>query len=123
MNSTNDRWLIDGADFQRYLKSSAKLEKRRGTISPVHQVISWCARQLDYVPKACAVPLTTNDNEQYAACDEFRCRRCGLHLEDWRRITNDPDTGEEEYYEYELKFCPECGAAVVDGEKYERSER
>ena len=38
--------------------------------------------------------------------DDFICSKCGIHLYDW--IKKD----DEDCYEYEFKYCPNCGAKV-----------
>ena len=53
-----------------------------------------------------------NDNQNYHEVDEFRCSRCGLHLEDWSRHIYDEDLEDEFIVEYAFKYCPECGAKV-----------
>lgn len=40
--------------------------------------------------------------------DDFVCSKCGLHVHDWIRERD------EDYYEFELKYCPNCGAKVVE---------
>lgn len=112
----DEKRLIDANEFKSYLKNSAKLEKKRGTIDFVCNVINWCAKEIDKAATVNPISYTSNVNQRYAACDEFVCRRCGLHLEDWRRFIIDPDTGESELYEYEFKYCPECGAAIMESE-------
>lgn len=57
-------------------------------------------------------PLTYNEND-YLDCDEFVCHKCGIHIEDWKQIRIDPDTGEKNIYEYTFKCCPECGAKII----------
>lgn len=44
--------------------------------------------------------------------DEFHCSNCGLILEDYTRKVIDEDDGDVCHYEYEIKFCPECGLKV-----------
>lgn len=41
--------------------------------------------------------------------DDFVCSNCGLHLHDWVRIINN-----EDWHEFEVKYCPNCGAKVED---------
>lgn len=69
----------------------------------------------DYVkdfPEATVVSeiKAKNVNENYSDYDEFRCSRCGLHLEDWTRIVYEDN--ETIYPEYAFKYCPECGAKI-----------
>lgn len=52
-----------------------------------------------------------------AQCDQFICSKCGIHLEDWRRLVEEEyDYGYTEManYEYEFNFCPNCGREIVD---------
>lgn len=40
--------------------------------------------------------------------DDFVCSNCGIHLADWYRIDG------EDWFEYEFKYCLNCGAKVVE---------
>ena len=40
--------------------------------------------------------------------DDFVCSKCGIHLYDWVRVCD------EDWYEYEFKYCPNCRAKVVE---------
>ena len=45
--------------------------------------------------------------------DGFTCSECGITLVDYvREITN--EYYETTYHEYEIKYCPNCGAKVRD---------
>ena len=44
--------------------------------------------------------------------DEFHCSKCGLILEDYTKKVIDEDDGDVYHFEYEIKFCPECGLKV-----------
>ena len=57
---------------------------------------------------------TTENVSIVAHCDCFICKRCGVHLEHWSRVKT--EEGHTDLYEYEFKFCPECGARVKDGD-------
>lgn len=45
--------------------------------------------------------------------DEFICSECGLILQDYCKKRLDED-GDENLYEFEIKYCPTCGAKVVE---------
>lgn len=50
--------------------------------------------------------------------DEFICKTCGIYLKDYIKVVLDEDNDgyiDEQHYEYEPKFCPECGAKVKEG--------
>lgn len=49
-----------------------------------------------------------------AQCNQFICSECGIHLEDWRRLVVDKDDDTTYNYEYEFKFCPNCGRKIVE---------
>lgn len=47
--------------------------------------------------------------------DEFICKKCGMHLKDYTKVVMYEDNEgyiDEQYHDYEPKFCPECGAKV-----------
>ena len=46
--------------------------------------------------------------------DEFVCSNCGICLMEWCRVVIDEESGDEFYYEYEFKHCPECGMEVTN---------
>ena len=68
-------------------------------------------------------PIDNNVTENMstiAYCDRFICKKCGIRLEGWTKIVIDEyDQGDdgviydETHYEYEFKFCPECGAKII----------
>lgn len=45
--------------------------------------------------------------------DEFICSECGLILQDYCKKRLDED-GDEYFFEFEIKYCPCCGAKVVE---------
>lgn len=51
----------------------------------------------------------TNVGTEYADVDQFICPNCGIHLEEWVEIDEDGDA-----HEYTFRFCPHCGARVVE---------
>jgi hypothetical protein len=62
----------------------------------------------------------TENMSTIAFCDRFICKKCGIHLKDWCKVvTEEYEQGDEtiydeSYYEYEFKYCPECGAKIID---------
>jgi hypothetical protein len=60
------------------------------------------------------------DTENMATVsDEFICKKCGIYLIDYSKVVMAEDNDgyiDEQHYEYEPKFCPECGAKVKDGD-------
>ena len=62
------------------------------------------------------VGITKNLSE-VAFCDNFICQHCGIHLKDWCKVeeeTYEDGYVDEALYEYEFKFCPECGAKIKE---------
>lgn len=47
--------------------------------------------------------------------DEFICSECGFMTEDFSEKRVDMDDGEVTYHEFEFRYCPNCGAKVVEG--------
>lgn len=70
----------------------------------------------DY-PAADVVERKTGKNVaiEYDDCDQFVCSECGIELQDWRRVEHDED-GLEVYYDYRLRFCPNCGMKIKGGD-------
>lgn len=54
--------------------------------------------------------------------DQFICSECGAIFEDFSLCKIDEDSGDKEYCEYELKFCPACGRAISE-EAWAKLER
>lgn len=48
--------------------------------------------------------------------DEFICSECGIVLVDYERLEIDEDDDDENCYEYEFRFCPNCGAKIDEEE-------
>ena len=55
----------------------------------------------------------TNESE-YDSADEFKCSNCGFMMAEHKELEIDEDDGEEFYYAYKPKYCPNCGRKIVD---------
>lgn len=56
-------------------------------------------------------PHGKNISEKHPV-DEFICSACGVILQDWVRAEIDEHDNDESCCEYELRFCPRCGAKM-----------
>ena len=77
-------------------------------------VISDMLRDLKEIPAADVQPFVDTEN-MATVSDEFICKKCGIYLKDYIKVVMDEDNDgyiDEQHYEYEPKFCPECGAKV-----------
>lgn len=71
---------------------------------------------IDKIPAADVVPVREGSNiSQNHPVDEFVCSECGIKLRDLSEWRYDEEVGDEVLYEYECKFCPECGARIKKG--------
>lgn len=71
------------------------------------------------MPASGVQPIVDTKN-MATVSDEFICKKCGLYLKDYIKVVLDEDNDgyiDEQHYDYEPKFCPECGAKVMDGEQ------
>ena len=73
------------------------------------------AEELGWIyEKAC-----TNESE-YDSDDEFKCSNCGFMMVEHKELEIDEDDGEEFYYAYKPKYCPNCGRKIVEENEDER---
>lgn len=55
----------------------------------------------------------TNESE-YDSTEEFRCSNCGFTLVEHKEYAVGEDDGEEYYFNFKPKYCPNCGRKIVD---------
>lgn len=74
----------------------------------------WLRLPADSLPKTVAAkPVNYGRNKtQIASCDEFICSECDFILEDFVEKVLDEDNGDFDYCQYEIEFCPHCGAEI-----------
>ena len=77
-----------------------------------------CKSVMDYYLVKDVQPIVDTEN-MATVSDEFICKKCGIYLKDYIKVVMDEDNDgyiDEQHYDYEPKFCPECGAKVGDGD-------
>lgn len=57
---------------------------------------------------------TCTNLSEYDSMDEFKCSNCGFTLVEHKECSVDEDDGEEYYFAYKPKYCPNCGRKIVD---------
>ena len=65
--------------------------------------------------KAADVQSVAETENMATVSDEFICKKCGIYLKDYVKVVLDEDNDgyiDEQHYDYEPKYCPECGAKV-----------
>lgn len=55
----------------------------------------------------------TNESE-YDSTEEFRCSNCGFTLVEHKEYEVGEDDGEEYYFNFKPKYCPNCGSKIID---------
>ena len=54
----------------------------------------------------------TNESE-YDLTDEFKCSNCGFTLVEHKEYAVGEDDGEEYYFNFKPKYCPNCGRKII----------
>ena len=57
---------------------------------------------------------TCTNVSEYDSTEEFRCSNCGFTLVEHKEYAIGEDDGEEYYFAYKPKYCPNCGRKIVD---------
>ena len=71
---------------------------------------------LDDINAADVQPVVGTEN-MATVSDELICKKCGIYLKDYVKVVLDEDNDgyvDEQHYDYEPKYCPECGAKVKE---------
>lgn len=57
---------------------------------------------------------TCTNKSEYDLTDEFKCSNCGFTLVEHKEYAIGEDDGEEYYFAYKPKYCPNCGRKIID---------
>ena len=101
--------FVSEDDVLRFL-SNAFTDKRFAT----NQDYAILVDEFDNVPTADVQTVAETEN-MATVSDEFICKKCGIYLKDYVKVVLDEDNDgyvDEQHYDYEPKFCPECGTKV-----------
>ena len=82
------------------------------------QIMDRFIRYIREFPAADVQPIVNTEN-MATVSDEFICKKCGIYIKDYIKVVMDEDNDgyiDEQHYEYEPKYCPNCGAKVKDGD-------
>lgn len=66
-------------------------------------------KELDWLEEETCTNLSECDSTE-----EFRCSNCGFTLVEHKEYAVGEDDGEEYYFNFKPKYCPNCGRKIVD---------
>ena len=81
----------------------------------LNNVQEWFNTELNIVDTDVDIQPVVDTENMAIVSDEFICKKCGIYLKDYIKVVMDEDNDgyiDEQHYDYEPKFCPECGAKV-----------
>ncbi len=84
------------------------ITKRDISVSELMAIIQQCIELGWFEEETC-----TNESE-YDLTDEFKCSNCGFTLVEHKEYAIGEDDGEEYYFAYKPKYCPNCGRKIID---------
>lgn len=82
----------------------------------VNEMESWINEKREEIAKKLHIDVKTATCKNITGnnpVDEFICSECGFACGGFHRINVDED-GDEYFVEFEIKYCPTCGAKVVE---------
>lgn len=69
----------------------------------------------DCIPAADVKPVVRGRNIINGhPVDGFICSECGFGCDGWKRVVYDEEADDLHCCEYEFKFCPNCGAEIME---------
>lgn len=57
---------------------------------------------------------TCTNLSEFDSTEEFRCSNCGFTLVEHKEYAVGEDDGEEYYFNFKPKYCPNCGRKIVE---------
>lgn len=84
------------------------ITKRDISVSELMAIIQQCI-ELGWLEEETCTNLS-----EYDATEEFKCSNCGFTLVEHKEYAVGEDDGEEYYFNYKPKYCPNCGRKIVD---------
>lgn len=92
-------------------------EKLVGYYRKEEMILNRLAELEDKIEQVTLKEEKTCDNvSEMNPVDGFTCSECGITIIDFREERVDEDYNAS-WYEYEIKYCPNCGAKVVNNGK------
>ena len=102
-------------DFEEEWTYSTECAAWNGCEDTISWLNDWYEGQqnVEYLAISKLEEETCTNESEYDSTEEFRCSNCGFTLVEHKEYAVGEDDGEEYYFNFKPKYCPNCGSKII----------